>query len=369
VKSKQLEQFERYDEAVSADRYRVTCIKMQQDGSSQTFILGKREGVTGGFTSQEIAQRIPEMLRLQQRGENIYYTPLSEKKHHIVIDDMNREKLGRLIRDGYRPAVVIESSPGNYQAVITVPKLGTQFDRDVANRLCEILNREYGDKNFYGAIHPHRAPGFENRKPKHQREDGTYPEVRLLKAERRECEKTLALSKEIDARYQQQAQQKQQKAQAQLAAQLAQPRPGPERGAQESNAAINAYKRHYRDILTRFAFSKVDLSRVDSMIALRMRVTGHDQSSIENAIRQCAPNIRPPGDNQHNWDDYARRTARYAFSEAGDQQVEKLAKYRECWQKLEQQPQHERQKNEQQQQQSQQQSREFDNDNDNTFGF
>jgi len=111
--TKQLEQFERYAAAVAADRYRVTCIRMQPDGTKQTFILDKKDGVTRGFTTSEIAERMPEMLRLQQRGENIYYTPLSEKKHHILIDDMNREKLERLIRDGYRPAVVLESSPGN----------------------------------------------------------------------------------------------------------------------------------------------------------------------------------------------------------------------------------------------------------------
>ncbi|KJW92248.1 mobilization protein, partial [Enterobacter asburiae] len=187
------------------ERYRVTSIKMQADGRKQTFILDKKDGITRGFTPQEIEQRTPEMLRLQRRGENLYYTPLSDKKHHILIDDMNREKLERLIRDGYRPAVVLESSPGNYQAIITVPKLGTAHDKDVGNRLSDALNREYGDPKLSGAIHPHRAPGYENRKPKHQREDGSYPEVRLLKAERRECVKALALSSQIDAEYQRQA--------------------------------------------------------------------------------------------------------------------------------------------------------------------
>ncbi|MEN1215555.1 DNA-primase RepB domain-containing protein, partial [Pseudomonas aeruginosa] len=187
MKSEQLKQFELYAEAVGAERYRVTSIKMQADGRKQTFILDKKDGITRGFTPQEIEQRTPEMLRLQRRGENLYYTPLSDKKHHILIDDMNREKLERLIRDGYRPAVVLESSPGNYQAIITVPKLGTAHDKDVGNRLSDALNREYGDPKLSGAIHPHRAPGYENRKPKHQREDGSYLEVRLLKAERREC--------------------------------------------------------------------------------------------------------------------------------------------------------------------------------------
>ncbi|KJX37147.1 DNA-primase RepB domain-containing protein, partial [Enterobacter hormaechei] len=102
MKSEQLKQFELYAEAVGAERYRVTSIKMQADGRKQTFILDKKDGITRGFTPQEIEQRTPEMLRLQRRGENLYYTPLSDKKHHILIDDMNREKLERLIRDGYR---------------------------------------------------------------------------------------------------------------------------------------------------------------------------------------------------------------------------------------------------------------------------
>jgi len=327
MKSEQLKQFELYAEAVGAERYRVTSIKMQADGRKQTFILDKKDGITRGFTPQEIEQRTPEMLRLQRRGENLYYTPLSDKKHHILIDDMNREKLERLIRDGYRPAVVLESSPGNYQAIITVPKLGTAHDKDVGNRLSDALNREYGDPKLSGAIHPHRAPGYENRKPKHQREDGSYPEVRLLKAERRECVKALALSSQIDAEYQRQAALKAQQPERSKA------KPALELAA-ASGSAIDAYQRHYRDVLKRQRGGEVDLSRVDSMIAVRMRVTGHDQAAIEGAIRQCAPATRQK-DEGRDWNDYAQRTARYAYSAAGDRQAAELGKYRQQWEKLE----------------------------------
>ncbi len=327
MKSEQLKQFELYAEAVGAERYRVTSIKMQADGRKQTFILDKKDGITRGFTPQEIEQRTPEMLRLQRRGENLYYTPLSDKKHHILIDDMNREKLERLIRDGYRPAVVLESSPGNYQAIITVPKLGTAHDKDVGNRLSDALNREYGDPKLSGAIHPHRAPGFENRKPKHQREDGGYPEVRLLKAERRECVKALALSSQIDAEYQRQAALKAQQPERSKA------KPALELAA-ASGSAIDAYQRHYRDVIKRQRGGEVDLSRVDSMIAVRMRVTGHDQAAIEGAIRQCAPATRQK-DEGRDWNDYAQRTARYAYSAAGDRQAAELGKYRQQWEKLE----------------------------------
>jgi hypothetical protein len=326
MKSEQLKQFTAYAAAVGAERYRVTSIKMLEDGSKLTFILDKKDGVTRGFTPQEIEQRTPEMQRLQRRGENLYYTPLSEKKHHILIDDMSREKLERLIRDGYQPAAVLESSPGNYQAIITVQKLGTDHDRDVGNRLAEQLNREYGDPKLSGCIHPHRAPGYENRKPKHQREDGSYPDVRLIKAERRECIKTLALSSQINADYERQDALK---AQSGLGVPNFVFEPVSARGG-----AIEAYQRHYRDILKRQRGGVVDMSRVDSMIAVRMRVTGHDQAAIEGAIRQCAPAVRQK-DEGRNWNDYAQRTARYAFSAAGDRQVGELVKHRKQWEKLE----------------------------------
>lgn len=333
MKSEPLRQFERYAEAVGAERYRVTSIKMREDGSKQTFILDKREGVTTGFTPSEIAQKTPEMQRLQQRGENLYYTPLSSDKHHILIDDMDREKLERLVHQGYKPAVVLQSSPGNYQAIITIPKLGTVHDKDVGNRLAERLNREYGDPKLSGCIHPHRAPGYENRKPKHRREDGAYPEVRLLKAERRECAKTLSLSVEINAEYERQAEQKEREAALKPQRPESKVKTTPD-FAGAIGSAIEAYQRHYQDILKRQRGGKLDLSRVDSMIAVRMRVTGHDQTAIEGAIRQCAPAIRQDAE-ARNWDDYAQRTARYAYSAAGDRQVGELAKYRGQWQTLE----------------------------------
>lgn len=325
-------QFKRYADAVGADRYRVTSIRMKPDGGKIAFVLGKSDGFLQGFTCQEMEQRMPEMVRLQRRGESVCSTPLSENRHHILIDDMDREKLDRLISEGYQPAILLESSPGSYQAIITVPKLGTAHDKDVGNRLSDTLNREYGDPKLSGAVHPHRAPGYENRKPEHQREDGGYPEVRLLKAERCECTKTLALSHQIDAEYQQlaalKAQQPGRKAKLALEASGI---------AVASGIGINVYQRHYRDVLKHQQGGAVDLSRVDSMIALRMRVTGHDQAAIEDAIRQYAPVARQQ-DEGRNWDDYAQRTARYAFSASSDRQTADLDKYRRQWENLEGRP-------------------------------
>ncbi|WP_165068475.1 hypothetical protein [Desulfovibrio sp. ZJ200] len=45
----ELRQFQRYAIAVNADRFRVTCIKMEQDGEKKTFILDKKDGASKNF--------------------------------------------------------------------------------------------------------------------------------------------------------------------------------------------------------------------------------------------------------------------------------------------------------------------------------
>ncbi len=321
----QLTQFKQYHEAVGADRYRVTAIRLRENGTKSAFVLDKRGGSSVGFTTREIAWRMGEMQRLEQRGENLYYTPLSAKRHHILIDDLSADKLQRLLGDGYKPAVVLESSPGNYQALLNVPKLGLPNERDVANRLCRVLNEHYGDPNLSGAIHPHRhrAPGFTNRKPERQRADGSFPEVRLAYAEARECPKALTDAAVIARELDQMAQAV--KAQAPSPAHAAAPGGSP---------MAELYAVHRQDILARQAGGHIDLSRVDAMVAVRLRLTGHDQAEIAATLETCAPAVRQTAEGR-NWHDYAQRTARYAFGPEGALTAARLERYREQFLRLE----------------------------------
>lgn len=323
----ELRLFEAYHIALGADRYRVTAIKLDGDGGKMAFALDKEGGVSAGFTPQQVADHTTEMRRLQQRGENIYYTPLSATHHFILIDDMNKASWDRLRHDGFTPAVVLESSPGNYQAILKVPKLGTAYDRDMANALAASLNRKFGDPKLSGAIHPHRAPGYQNRKSKYQRADGSYPTVGLLASNGGECGRTLALCRQLAS---------------ELDRSAARPSTPPNeiptpRGELSVSArgALEACRRHHADVLKRHGDAKVDLSRVDAMVAVRLRVTGHAEQDIHAALRELAPTAReqPHG---RNWDDYAKRTAAYAFGSAGSQQTMALAKYLEQWRALEQ---------------------------------
>ncbi len=313
--------FRLYHEAVQADRYRVTCMKIKEDGTKLAFILDKQYQVNG-FTPEQLEERLKEMLKIQSKGNNIYLTPISDKKHHILVDDMDSNKVSEFLADGYSPAALIESSPNNYQAIISIPKLGTAYDRVVGNKVAERLNKKYGDEKLSGCIHPHRVPSFENLKAKHRKENGTYPKVQLLKSEQVECSKTFRLSQQIKDEHVVSEKRR-----------LAKPKEFTGDTKQSSPVSSNTAYFHHLDNIKQH-LDVQDKSRVDAMIALRMRATGHSQGSIEQTILECAPTWRSQNERK-NWNDYAKRTANYAFSFAGDRDLERNQKYIEHWQKVE----------------------------------
>jgi hypothetical protein len=113
-------------------------------------------------------------------------------------------------------------------------------------------------------------------------------------------------------------------------------------GASLPGSLAEVYRRHYQDVVGRqerrehAGKGHVDPSRVDAMIAVRMRVTGHDQAAIREALRQCSPGAhgRSTADGR-DWSHYAERTAQYAFSPAGTRRFDQLSQYRTQWERLE----------------------------------
>jgi hypothetical protein len=119
-------------------------------------------------------------LRLKNsEGRHIYIRPAGE--HCLsLIDDISTAMIERLKSDGFAPAVVLETSPGNFQAWLhhgqVLPKhLSTLAARVLASRFGGDLAS--ADWRHYG-----RLTGFTNRKDKYRRTDGTFPYVRLHEA-------------------------------------------------------------------------------------------------------------------------------------------------------------------------------------------
>ena len=93
-----------------------------------------------------------------------------------------------------------------------------------------------------------------------------------------------------------------------------------------------AYFAHLDNISRNMAID--DLSRVDAMIALRMRANGHSRKVVTDTIYLCAPVIREYP-TKSNWQGYAERTADYAFGKAGDQDMARNQRFLPLWRKIE----------------------------------
>ncbi|MRT64167.1 hypothetical protein FYM84_26920, partial [Pseudomonas sp. CAH-1] len=106
--------------------------------------------------------------------------------------------LSKLKADSYSPSLVLESSPGNYQAVIRVD--AQNVAKPDVNAFFRELNTDLGDPKIQGLSHPFRAAGFKNMKDKHlDLVTGKRPIVRLLEASVRFCRKAVERILEISS--------------------------------------------------------------------------------------------------------------------------------------------------------------------------
>jgi hypothetical protein len=119
-----------------------------------------------------------DWLKLQNsQGRNIYIRPKGE--HNLsLVDDLKVEVLDLMGASGFKPAVVVETSPGNYQAWLKHPRiLATETSTAAARALAEAFD---GDKGAADWRHFGRLAGFTNRKSKYRSAEGFFPFVRLI---------------------------------------------------------------------------------------------------------------------------------------------------------------------------------------------
>ncbi len=312
--------FQTYHAAVRATRYRITVARFDLHRPPTVFTLDKPpHGLAPGWTPDHFGRNFSRLLQWQARGFNIYYTPLHPRMAYLLLDDLSYVAYTHLIDQQYRPAVVIESSPGNYQALFLAAT--RSVSRSTLNTWVRQMNHAYGDPHLSGAEHAHRAPGFLNSKPAYRRADGSYPTVILHKATYRFCFHTATDLRQLQAQHPFPS--------ARTPASSALPSPLPP--ITDINALTarwpelpSLYRYHAHDICTRYP--DPDYSRVDSMIALRLRGQGYSLDAIAASVLVMAPQIRPAVlADTHRWPDYARRTALWAFRAEATHQLTRLS--------------------------------------------
>lgn len=296
---KKVEAWQRQAAALDAPAYRITFTP-RRDGL-HPFNHGKGKGPDGGerfYSADEVAGLVLYMSRQNARGYDVYVTPIDEQHHYLVVDDMTPESHARLTAAGYSPALVLESSQGNRQAVLKAPRGDGQDEQKAANRVVQRLNKEVGDPEFSGAVHPFRVAGFSNKKP--GRGDVF---TRIVEAAGAICRLTIErLQQARDL--------------------IRGERADVERRRREQDVHTAPHRRpsgrdpadEYRWRARRQA-PDADWSRVDFGIATGMIRDGWQPGQVEQAILEASPGVAE----RHNApEDYARRTVERAAASGQD---------------------------------------------------
>ena len=135
----------------------------------------------------EMMALLPRAAAANARGGNIYMRlgPGVRDGHPgiVMIDDLAVGAVEQLRVDGFGPCLVVETSGGNFQAWIRLVAAGTVPYATMGLVARHLAGAYCGDERAVSPRQPGRVPGFTNRKPKHQQDDGRFPFVMLVHAE------------------------------------------------------------------------------------------------------------------------------------------------------------------------------------------
>ena len=116
-----------------------------------------------------------------QVGRHIYIRARGEHNLNLV-DDLTANQITVMDRDGFHPALIVETSPSNFQAWLKHPEpLDKQLSTATARALAEKFSGDVGAADWR---HFGRLSGFHNKKLKYRDPTtGLYPLVRLIAAD------------------------------------------------------------------------------------------------------------------------------------------------------------------------------------------
>jgi hypothetical protein len=132
-----------------------------------------------GWGAKQILKSLLWLRRENLNRGHIYVRPAGAHGLSLV-DDLKADALVRMKADGFAPAAVVETSPGNFQAWL---KHGEVLDEAASTRAAKLLAERYGgDPGSADWRHFGRLAGFTNPKPSRRLASGLQPFARLLEA-------------------------------------------------------------------------------------------------------------------------------------------------------------------------------------------
>lgn len=173
MKSRTLLAVEQQINAMDCEVYEIGLFKLHTPGAESK----EPEMLPRTWDRATLLKSVPWLRYQNAHGRNIYIRPKGE--HHLsMIDDLTADAVKRMKAEGFVPSLVVETSPGNFQAWVSHGEiLPTRLSTLAARALAGKFN---GDKGAADWRHFGRLAGFTNRKPKYREADGTFPFVKVV---------------------------------------------------------------------------------------------------------------------------------------------------------------------------------------------
>ncbi|MDD2881447.1 MAG: DNA-primase RepB domain-containing protein [Rhodoferax sp.] len=97
------------------------------------------------YTATQIEAMIPALRLSNQRGFDVYLTPVHLNTHYLLVHEIAPERMVAMQMQGYTPALILGSGDDERQAVIKVPRcIGRSDDQDVTNAIEADINLSFG---------------------------------------------------------------------------------------------------------------------------------------------------------------------------------------------------------------------------------
>ncbi len=168
-----LDAITRQADAMAVDIFEIGLYKPAVDGN-----VKEPEMLPRTWDKATLLKSVGWLKYQNSQGRNIYIRPKGEHALSLV-DDLNAAALERMKAEGFQPAIVVETSPGNFQAWLNHGRVLPRAESTAAARA--LAERFGGDRGAADWRHFGRLGGLTNRKPKYE-SNGLYPFVRLVEA-------------------------------------------------------------------------------------------------------------------------------------------------------------------------------------------
>lgn len=248
------------------------------------------------YSTEEILESIKQLQAKNANEENIFIRPAQASNAPLILlDDLTKEAIDVLESHSLKPACVIETSPGNFQAWIKLQDplkpLSEAIRRTISKNLTHAMDADPGS---VGSSHFGRLAGFTNRKPAHQQTNGKFPFVLCRKSSGEIAEAGDFLIR---------------KAEEKIAENLIKcSKPAFIDEPQNRQLSPDeAFKKYWQEWKQNRKSSDLDYSQGDFAVACRMIAEGYGQYEIADAMSDYSPNIAKR--HSGHISDYSLRTA------------------------------------------------------------